>query len=53
LECSVGVENVDDIIEKVKNNGGQLLMPKTAIPYVSWLAKIFGHRRQLNLYNAI
>jgi uncharacterized protein len=39
LECSVGVENVDDIIEKVKNNGGQLLMPKTAIPYVGWLAK--------------
>lgn len=39
LECTVGVENVDDIIEKVKNNSGQLLMPKTAIPYVGWIAK--------------
>lgn len=39
LECTVGVENVDDIIEKVNNNGGQLLMPKTAIPYVGWIAK--------------
>jgi uncharacterized protein len=39
LECSVGVENVDEIIEKVKHNGGQILMPKTAIPYVGWIAK--------------
>jgi predicted enzyme related to lactoylglutathione lyase len=39
LECTVSVENVDDILEKVKNNGGQLLIPKTAIPYVGWIAK--------------
>ena len=39
LECTIGVENVDDIIEKVKNNGGQLLMPKITIPYVGWIAK--------------
>jgi len=39
LECTIGVENVDNIIEKVTNNGGQLLMPKTAIPYVGWIAK--------------
>jgi uncharacterized protein len=39
LECTVGVENVDDIIEKVKNHGGQLLMPKTTIPNVGWIAK--------------
>jgi uncharacterized protein len=39
LECTVSVENVDDILEKVKTNGGQLLMPKTAIPYVGWIAK--------------
>jgi len=34
LECTVGVENVDEIIEKVKTKGGQMLMPKTVIPYV-------------------
>lgn len=39
LECSVSVENVDDIIEKIKTNGGQIVMPKTAIPYVGWLTK--------------
>ena len=39
LECTIGVENIDDIIEKVKDNEGQILMPKTAIPYVGWIAK--------------
>lgn len=39
FECSIGVENIDDIIERVKNNGGQILMPKTAIPHVGWIAK--------------
>lgn len=39
LECSIGVENLDEIIEKVKSNGGQVLMPKTAIPHVGWVAK--------------
>lgn len=39
LECSIGVENIDDIIEKVKSHGGQILMPKTAIPHVGWIAK--------------
>ena len=39
LECTVGIENIDHIIEKVKSNGGQVLMSKTAIPYVGWIAK--------------
>jgi uncharacterized protein len=39
LECSIGVENVDNIIKQVKNNGGKILMPKTAIPHVGWIAK--------------
>ena len=39
LECTITVENVDEIIERVKNNGGQILMPKTAIPYVGWITK--------------
>ncbi|MBK8848432.1 MAG: VOC family protein [Bacteroidetes bacterium] len=39
LECSISVENIDDIIEKVNANGGQVLMPRTAIPYVGWIAK--------------
>ena len=39
LECSISVENVDSIIEKVRNNGGKILMDKTAIPYVGWITK--------------
>ena len=39
LECTISVENVDDIIERVKNNGGQILMKKTVIPYVGWITK--------------
>nr|MBK9650498.1 hypothetical protein [Bacteroidota bacterium] len=39
LECTIGVESIEAIIEKVKINGGQILMPKTAIPYVGWIAK--------------
>ena len=39
LECTIGVENVDEIVERVKNNGGKLLMPKTAISHVGWIAK--------------
>lgn len=39
LECTIGVENVDDIIDRVKSRGGQILMPRTAIPHVGWIAK--------------
>lgn len=39
LECTIEVENVDEIAERVKNSGGQVLMKKTAIPNVGWIAK--------------
>lgn len=39
LECTIAVENVDEIVQRVENKGGQILMPKTAIPYVGWIAK--------------
>lgn len=39
LECTISVENIDEIIEKIKSNGGQVLMPKTAISYVGYIAK--------------
>lgn len=40
FECTIGVENLDDIIERVNNNGGQIVLPKTAVPTVGWIAKI-------------
>lgn len=39
LECTISVESLDDIIQRVENNGGQILLPKMAIPYVGWIAK--------------
>jgi predicted enzyme related to lactoylglutathione lyase len=39
LECTVTVENVDEIIKRIQNNGGEILMPKTAIPHVGWITK--------------
>jgi hypothetical protein len=39
LECTIGVEDVDALIEKVGEQGGQVLMPRTAIPYVGWITK--------------
>lgn len=39
LECTIAVENIDENIEKVEASGGQVLMPKTAIPYVGYIAK--------------
>lgn len=30
LECTIGVENIDETIEKIKNYGGQVLMPKNS-----------------------
>ncbi len=37
LECTIGVENLDATIVKVENSGGQVLMPKTAIPSSSFI----------------
>lgn len=39
LECTISVENLDEIIQRVENNGGQILLSKMAIPYVGWIAK--------------
>lgn len=39
FECTIGVENIDETIEKVKTLGGQVVMPRTAIPYVGYIAK--------------
>jgi len=51
LECSIGVENIDDIIEKVEASGGQVLMPKTEIPHVGWVGKFLD--TEGNLFCAI
>lgn len=39
MECTISVENIDDIIEKVIANGGQVLLPKMSIPNVGQVAK--------------
>lgn len=39
LECTIGVEQIDDILQKVQSNGGRIVIPKTAIPHVGWIIK--------------
>ena len=39
FECTISVENIDEVINKVKSNGGQVLLPKTEIPNVGMIAK--------------
>ena len=37
---TIGVKNVDNIIKKVKANGGKIVRDKHAVPGVGWLAYI-------------
>lgn len=39
FECSINVDDVDAIAELVTSSGGEILMPKTEIPYVGSLIK--------------
>jgi uncharacterized protein len=39
LECTISVDNIDEIIKRVERKGGQVLVPKTAIPLVGWITK--------------
>ena len=39
LECTVSVESIDEIIKRVEKKGGEILLPKTAIPLVGWIVK--------------
>jgi len=35
---TIDVDDVDEIIEKIKDNGGEIVRPKHAVPGVGWLA---------------
>lgn len=39
FECTIGVENIDEIIERIEKHGGQIVMPKVTIPNVGFIAK--------------
>ncbi|WP_281987027.1 VOC family protein [Aquimarina aggregata] len=39
FECSIEVEDIDATITIVEENNGEIVMPKTEIPYVGWLVK--------------
>lgn len=39
FECTIAVESIEHTIDKVSQSGGQILLPRTAIPYVGWIAK--------------
>jgi len=35
---TIDVDDIDDIIKRVKSNGGEIVRPKHAVPGVGWLA---------------
>ncbi|MHA2008306.1 MAG: VOC family protein [Promethearchaeota archaeon] len=35
---TIDVEDVDKVIKKIENNGGEILRPKQAVPGVGWMA---------------
>lgn len=39
FECTIAVADLDSTIAKVLENGGQVVLPKSAIPFVGWIAK--------------
>lgn len=39
FECSIEVEDIDATIAIIKENNGEIVMPKTETPYVGWLVK--------------
>lgn len=36
--CTVDVENLDELVQKAVDNGGQIALPKMPIPGMGWLA---------------
>ncbi|MFX1238726.1 MAG: VOC family protein [Promethearchaeota archaeon] len=38
LVNTIDVKNVDEIVKKIENNGGEIISPKHAVPGVGWLA---------------
>lgn len=39
LECTISVENIEEIIKRVREHGGKILMPKTEIPEAGRITK--------------
>jgi len=38
LVNTIDVSDIDDIIKKINNKGGEIVRPKHAVPGVGWLA---------------
>ena len=39
FECTIAIGNLDLILRLITENGGIIVLPKTEIPYVGWVAK--------------
>jgi len=37
--CTVGVKPIDTYIDKVKSHGGDIVVPKRAVPGIGWFAQ--------------
>lgn len=39
MECTINVDDIDHTIQKVTENGGRILLPKTPIPFKGYMTK--------------
>lgn len=39
FECTIRVEDLDDVVSRVLQNGGQVVLQRTVIPHVGYIAK--------------
>ncbi len=46
-ECTIEVKNIDETIELISENGGNIVLPKTEIPYVGWVTKFLDTEENL------
>lgn len=37
--CTINVVSIDKCIDKIKKSGGEIIIPKTAIPSIGWIAQ--------------
>ena len=47
FECSIEVDDIDVIIQAVKENGGRIVTPKTEIPHVGWFVKFLDNEKNI------
>ncbi len=49
--CTIGVANVDDVVNRIPSAGGQIAVPKMPVPGIGWLA--YGKDTEGNIFGIL